>query len=101
MQYSKHDIEIGQIYASEHKVLRRMWCLNLTSAMLTLFIFKEKKVLIKNLLLTILPLLLQMYHIFTSGTKESRFTWWLTMIASAICSLACLILICVMIMTTI
>ena len=81
--------------------MRRLWCLNLTSSVVTIYIFKERSILINNLLLALLPLFLQTYHIFASNTKDCRFTWNLAMISSMLSSLVCLILICVMISTSI
>ena len=60
MLTKKPDITLSRLYLAESKSLRRLWIYDLTFATLTLLIFKEKSVLIKNLLLVFVPVLLQM-----------------------------------------
>ena len=100
MFLDKHDISFEKLQLAENKLMRKLWCYDISFATLTVFAFKEQGISVKNLLLVFLPILLQMYYTFVAGRKAMNFLWWLSVVVSSIVLLSCSIIIGIMCFTT-
>ena len=101
MSQGSLEINLGRIYGSESKALRHLWCLTLTSTIVTILIFKERAILIKTMFLTLLPIFLQTFHVFSSSARDSNYTWYAAVIPSVLSTLVSSILICIMLFSTV